>query len=91
MRLRWSPEAADELEGIYEYIATDNPQAESKVNHVIYEACQRLKRFPASGRAGRELGSRELVLDRLPYLVIYRVRGKYVEISRVWHTARNRG
>ena len=43
---------------------------------------------PAIGRPGRVLGTRELVIGRLPYIVPYRVREKDIEILRVLHTSR---
>jgi len=42
----------------------------------------------AIGRPGRVLGTRELVIGVLPYLVPYRVREKDAEILRVLHTSR---
>lgn len=39
------------------------------------------------GRMGRALGTRELVLGDLPYIIVYRVT-KRVEILAVVHTAR---
>jgi plasmid stabilization system protein ParE len=42
------------------------------------------------GRLGREPGTRELVVTRLPYVVVYAVRDDTVWIVRVLHTARER-
>ena len=39
------------------------------------------------GRAGRVNGTRELVVSRTPYVVVYRIRGQEVCIVRVLHTA----
>lgn len=43
---------------------------------------------PNMGRPGRISGTRELVLTRFPYILPCRVRGGYVEILLVFHTAR---
>jgi len=43
---------------------------------------------PASGRPGRVIGTRELVIGGLPYVVPYRVRDNDIEILRVLHTSR---
>jgi plasmid stabilization system protein ParE len=53
MRLRWSPEAADDLEGIVKYIAQDNPEAGREVALKIREGLMGLRTFPHTGRAGR--------------------------------------
>ena len=47
-----------------------------------------LARHAVPGRPGRVLGTRELVIQGLPYIIPYRVRDNHVEILRVLHTAR---
>ncbi len=42
--------------------------------------------FPNVGRAGRVLGTRELVV-RKNYLLVYRMRAQKVEILNVYHVA----
>ena len=44
--IRWSHEAAQLREEIYEYIAQDNPVAAGKVVSGIYEKTQFLRDFP---------------------------------------------
>ena len=45
--------------------------------------------FPHSGRPGHIPGTRELVISKLPYIVVYRISGDTVEILRVFHAAMN--
>ena len=87
MRLRWSPEAADDLEGIVKYIAQDNPEAGREVAVKIREGLMGLRTFPYGGRAGHLPGSRELVVA--PYIVVYRVKNEFIEISRIYHGAQD--
>ncbi|MGO9519163.1 MAG: type II toxin-antitoxin system RelE/ParE family toxin [Candidatus Korobacteraceae bacterium] len=70
------------------YIAGDNPRAAERIVDDIFAATDRLASFPAMGRPGRVLGTRELVVSNTPYIVAYRVRGHVVEIIRVLHGAR---
>jgi addiction module RelE/StbE family toxin len=70
------------------YIARDNPAAARRVVMAIVEAVARLQKYPALGRPGRVIGTRELVIPDTPYLVSYRVRGNRVEVLRVFHAAR---
>jgi toxin ParE1/3/4 len=42
------------------------------------------------GRIGKIAGTRELVLDRMPYLVVYRVNGQVVELIHINHTSQER-
>jgi toxin ParE1/3/4 len=89
MPIRWSPEAADDLERIVDRIKQDNPTAARRVAEAIYRRCSDLELFPNRGRVGRITGTRELVLAPLPYIVVYRVNPAAVEIVRVFHSARN--
>lgn len=89
MRLRWTRLAEADLESIAHYIGQDSPAAAVRVVlELIEQAETLLPRHPAIGRAGRVLGTRELVIGQLPYIIAYRVRDKDVEILRVLHTSR---
>jgi len=85
MTIRWSPEAAVDFAGIVEYIRAQNPNAANRVAHSIYGSVTSLESFPHRGRPGRIDGTRELVLVPLPFIVVYRVTSKLVEIVRVLH------
>jgi len=88
--IRWSPEAADDLERIYRRIETDSPAAALRVVHTIYDAATTLQTFPERGRLSRRSGAREIVFSpALPYILVYRVTGDLVEISRIWHAAQD--
>jgi len=90
VHIRWSPDAADDLERIHLRLRENNPEAAHQIVQKIYDSCLGLKIFPHRGRPGREPGSRELILPRLPWIVVYRINGDFVEISRIWHGAQNR-
>jgi toxin ParE1/3/4 len=62
MKIRWSPEAADDLERIALHIHEDNPEAARRIVKTISDGIIALKTFPGLGRVGRETGSRELGL-----------------------------
>jgi addiction module RelE/StbE family toxin len=89
LRLRWTHLAERDLDAIAEYIGQDSPAAAARVVlELIDQAEDLLPRHPAIGRPGRVLGTRELVMGSLPYIIAYRVREKDVEILRVLHTSR---
>ena len=90
MEIRWTPEASSNLEQISLRIAEDKPEAALKTTCAIFERIEQLVSFPRRGRAGREEGTRELVLVPLPYVAVYRVRGSTIEILHIWHGAQNR-
>jgi len=89
MRIRWSPDAADDLQNIFEYILVENPTSASSLGRSIYDRLTVLQNFPHSGRLGRVDGTRELPLPPLPFIVVYRVleSAGVVEIVNVIHGA----
>jgi len=79
IEIRWSPEAAEDLEHIVNRIRRDNPEAARQVAEIIFNRCTSLENFPNRGRMGRTAGTRELVVAPLPYIVVYRVKPTVVE------------
>lgn len=90
MRLRWTPAAAEDLEYIKDYLTEHHPQFAQSTIIQLYESIRALKTSPRLGRVGREEGTRELVLTRLPYVVAYRIREQAVEVLHIFHGAQNR-
>jgi addiction module RelE/StbE family toxin len=86
-RLEFARRYFRRLEDIKERVATDNPAAAARLIARIRDAVSRLARFPASGRPGRVVGTRELVITGTPYIVPYRVRGDAVQIITILHSA----
>ena len=89
MEVRWSPEAADDLERIVIRVLQDNPRVARGIADTIYQRCTDLRLFPNRGRRGRVAGTRELVLAPLPFIVVYRLKAGAVEIARIYHGAQN--
>lgn len=89
MRLRWTRRAERDLDEIAAYIGQDSPAAAARVIlELIDQAETLLAQHPAIGRPGRILGTRELIVGGLPYIIPYRVRERDIEILRVLHTSR---
>lgn len=88
MRVNWLQTARANLIAVFEHISQDNPDAAARTVAAIVRAVETLKRFPARGRPGRILGTRELVVPGTPYIVPYRMRGDFVEVLRVLHASR---
>lgn len=88
MRVRWLRNALLNLDYEACYIAQENPKAAAKFVLHLRDSALMLGEQPSLGRVGRILGTRELVVVSLPYILPYRVRNNTVEILRVFHTAR---
>ena len=89
MRLRWTKPAAQDLYNIVQRIQQDNPDAAVKVAKILYDGCGGLANFPRRGRKGRIEGTRELVFTGLPYIVVYRIEDRNLEILRIYHGAQD--
>lgn len=88
VRIIWTEPAAKALETIQDYIAKDNRRAAWEVAHRVRQAVNQLEEQPKMGRAGRVRGSFELVIQGLPYIVPYRIKGNDVQILSVFHSSR---
>lgn len=89
MRLEWTAPAAGQFERAQDYYHSLNPMAATLMAVRIVEAAQRLCDQPLVGRPGRVSGTRESVVARTPYLLVYRIRHEAVEILHVWHEAQD--
>jgi toxin ParE1/3/4 len=87
MRVRWTTDAADDLERICDYVARERPEAARRIAMDVLRAIEDLGTFPNQGRPGRAPGTRELVLTR-PFLAVYEVREEEVQVLRILHGAR---
>ncbi len=90
MRILWTLAAADDLKNIADYLKEHHPGYAQATVRELYETIRSLKSFPHPGRPGREESTRELVLGRLPYIAVYRVKNDGIEVLRIWHGAQNR-
>ena len=72
-RIRWTTPASDDFLGIVRWIKARNPDAAARVGRRILEAAEDLAAHPYLGKPGRSLDTRELVVTRYPYLIVYAV------------------
>jgi addiction module RelE/StbE family toxin len=87
MQLRWTEEAANDLERIADYLLLHAPDRASELIRRVYNAPDALLTFPNRGRPGKRADTRELVLAPLPYVVVYTVRDDGVFVVRILHGA----
>ena len=88
MSLQWTVSASTDLEAAINFIAQDSLSAALRQLDEIEEQTDRLAEYPMLGRAGRVKGTRELVVNRTPFIVVYRIKGEMIQILRVLHGAR---
>jgi addiction module RelE/StbE family toxin len=91
MKLLFDDRALGDLEGIFHWITQDSPKSAKSVIDRIFASTELLASFPYMGRAGRDEGTREWVVPRLPYIAVYEVheeRGEVIVIA-VFHGAQD--
>ena len=87
--IRWTLQAADDLEDIAHFIAQDSARYPRQFVADVLDAIEQLAVFPNSGRIVPEVGDpaiREITLGN--YRIVHRVQPEAVEILAVWHSAR---
>ena len=89
MRLVWGLGARRDFIELISYIAEQNPQTAELVANRIDKAVELLTRMPQVGRGGRVGGTRELVVQRTPYILVYRFNMDVVHILRIFRGARD--
>jgi len=86
----WAARALREHRDIVEGLEEVNPSAARRIDKAITSKVTYLRTMPMIGRPGRAEGTRELVVTRTPYIVIYDYAQDKdrAEILRVIHHAR---
>ncbi|WP_037405097.1 type II toxin-antitoxin system RelE/ParE family toxin [Shinella sp. DD12] len=91
MNIIWLPAARANPTNAIDYIARENPSAALDQLDEIERQSDMLAVYPEIGRVGRRHGTRELVVNRTSFILVYRLRPrlKRVEILRLLHGAQN--
>jgi toxin ParE1/3/4 len=92
VKLVFEDRALADLEGVYDWIAKDNPSAAKAVVERMFASIEHLAAHPYMGHAGRDEGTREWVVPRLPYIVVYEVdeTAQAIVVVAVVHGAQDR-
>jgi len=85
--IEWLPVASTNRFEQLDYIAQDNPLAAISQDEEIEHQVDMLMQHPQMGRPGRKKGTRELVISRTPFVVVYRVKGTRIEVIRMLHSS----
>jgi toxin ParE1/3/4 len=85
--IRWWPIAIAQREEQIDYISADNPIAAARQDDLIDPQVEQLLQQPRLGRPGRVKGTRELVISRTPFIAVYRIRGRDIDIVHLLHGA----
>lgn len=72
------------------YLEEAGPLVADEVVTTLLDAMERLGTLPVVYRAAARAGLREYVMGRLPYVLLYRVQAKRIQIAAVIHQRQDR-
>lgn len=85
-----SPEALQDLQGVWDFIATDSANAADKFLDELFDAFEKLAEWPRQGHVRTDLTERDVLFWPVgSYLVVYRADRKPLEIVAILHGARD--
>lgn len=87
MPVQWTVSADSDRENAINSIAKDSLTAALSRLDEIEGQTDRLADYPKLGRPGRVKGTRELVVNRTPFMVVYRIKAEFIQMLRVLHGA----
>lgn len=89
MKVVYTDEALDNLDGILAFIASNYPTIAAAFEKRLRTAVARIGAWPESAEEVAERpGVRVVPLIRYPYKIFYRITSEAVEILYIHHTAR---
>jgi toxin ParE1/3/4 len=88
VKILWSAASVRHLEEVVEYLQGESSGLAITIRRRILETKRRIGQMPYSGRIGRAPGTREAVVPRTHYIIVYRVEAQTIEILGIWHAAR---
>ena len=88
MIIAWLDEAVEDRQQQWEYVASNHHvEVAIRSDGRIDQQVELLTRYPEMGRVGRFAGTRELVINGSPYVLVYRLTKSGIEILRLLHGA----
>lgn len=92
MKVVLDARVVEDLAAIRAWIGADSPVAAETVVSRILDGIERLGILPGIGRIGRDPDTREWVVPRLPYIIVYEVdrEREVVTAVAVFHGAQDR-
>ena len=83
MRIEWRNKAYQDALDMMDYINIENPAAALSVYEEIHQQISLLSENPHIGRPGRISGTRELIINRTPFIAAYLVNQRVIVILRI--------
>lgn len=89
MFVKWLRPAQKDMQALVDWYTAQAPEYLPDVAQKIWDSANSLTQFPEKGRIGFVSGSRELLVPRLPYMLVYTIQNNTVYILRLLHQSQN--
>jgi toxin ParE1/3/4 len=88
LKIIWSAASVRHLQETFDFLEGESAGMAIATRRRILDTAKRLGQMPYSGRIGRVNGTREAVVPHTPFILVYEVSAKAVQILGIWHGAR---
>jgi toxin ParE1/3/4 len=88
VKLRLTEAAREDLRAAYTFYSVCSPATADRAIGAILKAANGLTQFPLLGKHGSVEGTRERIVMRFPYRIIYQIEGDIIVVPRIIHIAR---
>ncbi len=90
MTVRLSRAAREDLAAIHAYFSErDQRDHADHLVRAILVACDSLVRYPLLGKPGELIDTREWLMTRYPYRIVYQIRGESISVARIMDQRQN--
>ena len=85
LKIEWTAKAAVQFKKNQRYYHHSDRQIARLLAMRVNSALHRLLVLPNRGRKGLYPGTRECVVQRSPYVIVYRVTDDALQVIHIWH------
>lgn len=89
MSIKWTVPAQKDILEAVGYVLKDDPLKAEQLARQILKTGEQVLLFPGSGPPSRIAGTRQIAVQKFPYVLVYRVTAKSIHVLRVLHTKRH--
>lgn len=88
MKIRVTTQANQDINHVFSYISKENIQAAQNILNNIEKLIDNLSDYPKLGIDGRVKQTRELVVPKTPFIIVYEIDDIFINILSVIHTSK---
>jgi toxin ParE1/3/4 len=91
MHIKWSPLSQKDLHEIIAFTKQEMGEIRAETIVItILKIVEKIANFPTLGKEGIKQGTREFLIPKTPFIIIYHIEETSVTILRIFHTKRFR-